>query len=38
MFLASLARFERVFDRIVPALLLGLGLSVAAATAVVGLV
>lgn len=32
----SLANFERFFDRIAPALLLVLGLTVAAATAVVG--
>lgn len=32
----SLAKFERFFDRIAPAILLVLGLTVAAATAVVG--
>ncbi len=32
----SLANFERFFDRIAPAVLLVLGLTVAAATAVVG--
>ncbi len=32
----SLANFERFFDRIAPAILLVLGLTVAAATAVVG--
>lgn len=32
----SLADFERFFDRIAPAVLLVLGLTVAAATAVVG--
>lgn len=32
----SLASFERFFDRIAPAILLVLGLTVAAATAVVG--
>ncbi len=38
MSLATLSRFERLFDRIAPAILLVLGLSVAAATAVVGVV
>lgn len=32
----SLANFERFFDRVAPAILLVLGLTVAAATAVVG--
>ena len=32
----SLAKFERFFDRIAPAILLVLGLTVAAATVVVG--
>jgi len=32
----SLANFERFFDRVAPAFLLVLGLTVAAATAVVG--
>lgn len=32
----SLANFERFFDRIAPAILLVLGLTVAAATVVVG--
>lgn len=32
----SLANFERFFDRVAPALLLVLGLTVAAATAVAG--
>ncbi|CAN5614948.1 hypothetical protein BH10PSE5_BH10PSE5_01800 [soil metagenome] len=32
----SLAKFERFFDRIAPAILLVMGLTVAAATAVVG--
>jgi hypothetical protein len=33
----SLANFERIFDRLAPVLLLVLGATVAAATAVVGL-
>ena len=33
---ARLARFENVFDRVAPALFMGLGLVVAAALAVVG--
>lgn len=32
----SLAKFERLFDRVAPALLLSLGLATAAAVAVVG--
>lgn len=36
MSLASLSNFERMFDRLVPAFLLFLGLTVAAATAVLG--
>ena len=32
----TLANFERFFDRVAPAILLVLGLTVAAATAVVG--
>ena len=33
----SLAKFERLFDRLAPAFLLVMGLSLAAATAVVGI-
>jgi hypothetical protein len=36
MSLAELANFERLFDRVAPALLLALGLASAAAFAVVG--
>jgi hypothetical protein len=36
MSLASLTKFERFFDRIVPAFLLVLGLTVAGATAMIG--
>ena len=36
MTLASLSKFERFFDRIAPAMLLGLGLTSAFAVAVVG--
>ncbi len=36
MSLAGLSRFERFFDRIAPALLVGLGLVAAAATASLG--
>lgn len=32
----SLSRFERLFDRLVPALFLGLGLTVSLAVAAVG--
>jgi hypothetical protein len=36
MSLAGLSKFERFFDRVAPALLLGLGLTAAAAVAAVG--
>ena len=36
MTLAGLSRFERFFDRVVPALFLGLGLTVSLAVAAVG--
>ena len=36
MSLAGLSRFERFFDRLVPAFILGLGLTVSAAVVAVG--
>jgi hypothetical protein len=36
MSLAGLSRFERMFDRLAPALILALGLTITAAFAVVG--
>jgi hypothetical protein len=36
MTLAGLSKFERVFDRLAPAFLLGLGLTISFAVAVIG--